>query len=151
MVNVQNIGGRHLCKTGAWIVLLVFICQAAFAQFLPDTADDTWTTNGPVYALKALEQTMYVGGYFDYMGPETGNFVPIDKAGVLASNTFPNVLGTVHACVSDDNGGWYIGGDFTYVHKKKRLHVAHLIPSEDGLTLDEGFNPVFNDTVYALA
>ena len=54
----------------------------------------------------------------------------------------------MEAVISDGNGGWYIGGSFTYVNGIARNKLAHIKP--DG-TLDDLFNLDPDDTVHAFA
>lgn len=153
-------------KTTLLIVSLI-ICIGAF--IVPDSAfaqaatlplPKTWVANGPVWAMKhdfdihatlgTDLHTMYIGGNFTYVGPETGNMVRISAAGAWESGFFPNVLGTVYACIPDGLDGWFIGGDFQWVDGTRRNRIAHILSTG---RLDRNFDadPDINDTVYALA
>ncbi len=62
---------------------------ATGVQF-PDTALDTWTTDGTVYAVVHHNGRVYIGGNFDMVGPLIGHFAKID-AGTGAAVPFPEV------------------------------------------------------------
>ena len=118
------------------------------AKELPDAPLDTWTTNGDVYSVLHHDGTVYIGGSFDVVGPRSGYFAKIDAL-TGAATPFPEVAGgQVHAVVSDGSGGWYIGGEFTYVGGVARNHVAHVL--SDG-TVDATWNPNADSTVGSLA
>ena len=89
--------------------------------------EETWVTNGTVNAIVQTSDTLYIGGSFTYVGPSTGNGVPIDASSGLAVATFPQVNRTIRATVSDGAGGWYIGGDFTRVGGVTRNRIAHIL------------------------
>ena len=110
--------------------------------------ETTWVTNGPVHAIASSPATVYIGGVFTYVGPCTGNGVPIDAATGQAAATFPNVNGLIFACVPDGSGGWYIGGNFTDVGGLPRNRLAHI--RADG-AVDPSWNPNPNLLVRALA
>lgn len=134
---------------------------------LPDTPNqDTWITDGTVNAIAADATAVYIGGSFSTVGPYTGFFAPIDSLTGSPLAVYPRVTGycTHHQCgvevksgvyasVPDGYGGWFIGGEFTYVGGLARKNIAHIL--NDG-TVDPSWN-VAPDTftgasaVYALA
>ncbi len=114
------------------------------SQFNPST----WITNGPVYAIAKGEGVVYVGGWFSYIGPNTGSGSPIDLQSGLPLAHSSQVTGIVRACVADGEGGWIIGGDFTKVGALWRSNLARI--RADG-TVDPHWNPIANGTVNALA
>jgi uncharacterized repeat protein (TIGR01451 family) len=122
------------------------------AGLLPATApgqalDSTlWVTNGPVRAIARSGNTIYLGGDFTRVLPNTGGggvVNPVD--GQLVHN--PRINGTVRASAPDGNGGWFIGGQFTHVQGSDRSGLAHL--RADG-SLDKAWNPQLNGQVYGL-
>jgi trimeric autotransporter adhesin len=72
--------------------------------------------------------TQYVGGNFTAVGIASGGAVPFDAAGGQpAIADFPIVTGIVLAAVSDDAGGWYVGGRFTHVGGQAHENLAHIL------------------------
>lgn len=51
--------------------------------------------------------TNYLAGAFNTIGPYTGSFVSLDASTGEHDKTFPKVVGTVNAAISDGLGGWY--------------------------------------------
>lgn len=119
---------------------------------------DLYDTNGIVASVVANGSSIYIGGDFTEVYLRTGagviiknaNCVSIDCLGSNISNltTSPKVLGIIYTSVSDESGGFYIGGDFTKVGNSTRRYIAHVL--SDG-TVDPYFNPDPNGIVYALA
>ena len=105
------------------ISFTVIIQNVSFAQILKS---DLPVTNSAVYTMYKDGNTMYVGGPFSYAGPSTGRGVLLDSQTGLYDKDFPKVNGTVYACAPDNNGGWYIGGQFTKVGSEYRNCVAHI-------------------------
>ena len=77
--------------------------------------DETWVTNGAVYAVTQVGNRIYVGGSFTRVGPNTGFGVPLDPVSGARASIFPKVNGPVLVAVPDGEGGWFIGGDFSRV------------------------------------
>lgn len=133
---------------------------AAGAATLPPSQPDIGTAvaDGPVYAVAHAPQgSTYIGGDFDHVGPRSGSGVALTQSGGtlapswpgLGTPNFPEVAGgMVKAVVSDGNGGWYIGGDFTHVDGQAQARLAHIRPDGE---LDTSWTPKPNGTVRALA
>jgi hypothetical protein len=109
-----------------------------------------WVTNGTVNAVlpDPAHNAIYIGGTFTYVGPNTGNGVPIGSTSGAALTSFPRVNGTINAAIPDGVGGWYIGGTFTRVGGITRNNIAHILSD---YTVDPNFNPNANGIVRALA
>ena len=129
--------------------------QALALSSTPNSS--TWITSGTptgeitgsVYAIVDNGTTIYIGGDFNYVGPNTGFGVPLGAATGSPVSTFPKVNDAVWTAVSDGAGGWYIGGLFTKVGNYDRNGVAHVL--SDG-TVDPGWDPnAESGVVYALA
>jgi hypothetical protein len=128
---------------GARITLIVatiatFLGYAAAASAAVPAPEPTWTTNGRVNAIVATSDTVYIGGWFTFVGPRTGSGVPVDTTTGAAAAVFPEVNGFVRAAVPDGAGGFFIGGDFTRVGGVDRSKIAHV--RADG-TVDPSFDP----------
>jgi hypothetical protein len=110
---------------------------------------DVWMTNGAVRAIAQTQDMVYLGGNFSYVSSlTTYNGVPLDLSIGKRLASYPKVEGTVHACVPDGAGGWYIGGEFTRVGGLSRNKIAHILPD---YTVNTSWAPDANDTVYSLA
>ena len=135
----------------ASVVLFLAVPVTASAEPTPSSTPDqqAWVTNGTVRAIcTAPDGTAYIGGDFDYVGPNTGNGAALDATSGARDTAFPQVNGTVHAAVSDGAGGYYIGGHFTQVGSFSRNDIAHILA--DG-SVDPAFDPNADSVVEALA
>ncbi|HEY6196169.1 MAG TPA: T9SS type A sorting domain-containing protein [Candidatus Eisenbacteria bacterium] len=81
-----------------------------------------------VLAIGKLGHTLYLGGSFLYVGPSTGGGVPCDAHTAAPLPSYPRVVGRVYTVVADGQGGWYIGGLFSYVGGQPRANLAHILP-----------------------
>lgn len=120
---------------------------AGFAATEPDTR--AWVTDGTVHAVSRFGSTVYLGGDFSYIGPNTGLGASLDARNGQAQTKFARLDGgnAVYAAVSDGAEGWYIGGKFTRVGTAVRINLVHL--KSDG-SVDELFSPDPNGSVRAL-
>lgn len=140
------------------IVLAVFLYFTHFPRALAQASEtvdpNTWITNGDVYAVAPSGNTVYIGGDFSYVGPNTGGGATIDDATGRVLTPYAKISdrvdeeGIVSAVAPDGGGGWYIGGDFTTVAGTVRNNIAHILP--DG-TVDESWDPNADGAVHALA
>jgi hypothetical protein len=125
------------------------LSKFAYAITISNTPNEsTWITNGPILAIVSSTSTVYLGGNFTFVGPYTGNGAPISATSSLVVSPHPRVSGLIYTTVSDNSGGWYIGGDFTQVEGVTRNRIAHIL--SDG-SLDPSWNPNAGQTVMALA
>ena len=123
------------------------VTPAAFADAVTEPRA-TWVPDGEVKALAISGSTAYIGGNFSRIAPYTGSSALFDASTAGLKDPWPEVNGVVNAIVSDNAGGWYLGGDFTSVAGVARTDLAHVLP--DG-TLDPNFAPTTNGLVRALA
>jgi len=107
----------------------------------PDMA--CWRPGGPVHSMVVTSDRIYLGGEFGYIGPYTGGAGVVDQDAGASEGAFPVVEGLVAAAVSDGQGGWFIGGQFTAVGAVPRANLAHVLA--DG-TVDPSWNPAPNGT-----
>ncbi|MBU6213351.1 MAG: fibronectin type III domain-containing protein [Actinomycetales bacterium] len=95
----------------------------------------------------SADGTAYVAGGFSQWGIKTAGLkVSVDDAAVDYS--MPNVDDVVFAAVSDENGGFFIGGQFTAVGGVPRRAVAHI--RADG-SVDDVWAPEVDGVVSAIA
>jgi WD40 repeat protein len=129
-----------------WVLMVVgsFVTEAQSELCNPNF----WVTNRPVNAIVQHDNTIYIGGEFTQVGPRTGCGVMIDTMSGLHDSRFPEVNDSVNTAVPDGAGGWYIGGDFTYVGGISRNHIAHIL--SDG-SVDPLWDPNANCYVNAIA
>jgi hypothetical protein len=133
---------------GAKLSSIASVGLQVVSQF-NDSRTPTWSTNGKVFnVVSDGANRIYVGGQFDQVGPSQGGAVAVDATTGNALANVPRAAGNVYTSVADNNGGWYVGGDFNNVDNKFRRGVAHI--KGDG-TLDAPFTPRPNGTVYAIA
>jgi hypothetical protein len=59
----------------------------------------------------------------------------------------PSFTGPVFASVSDGNGGWYVGGNFSNFRGSGKSHLVHILPNGE---VDPGFGPNPNGPVHKL-
>jgi hypothetical protein len=116
---------------------------------IPNWDTTMWVANGAVNALEINGNTVYLGGEFSYVGPNTGGGgVTNNLEGRLASTHFVRLDGKVYAALSDGKGGWYVGGSFT-LQGETHASLVHLHANGAVDTqLDVDTRP---GTVYALA
>lgn len=104
------------------IAALVLLPAPAHAQALDASR---WVTDGDVNAIVPWGNTVYVGGSFGYVGPNTGGWTEVDAAG-HATTLLPRLDGEVTAMIGDGAGGWFIAGPFTHVAGVARPGLAHV-------------------------
>jgi hypothetical protein len=106
------------------VVLLLCCAPPASAQQLEP---NLWGTDGTVSAVVRSGNTIYIGGAFTMVGPNTGGGVPVDRVTGDPIAPFPRVAGEVKAVIPDGSGGWYIGGSFVAVGGVQRSNLAHIL------------------------
>jgi hypothetical protein len=124
---------------GIGLTLVLALPQAVAAASAPASQLTPWVTNGRVNAIAALGDTVYIGGGFTLVGPNTGTCVAIDRTTGRLIPGFPRVAGPVQAFIPDDSGGWYVGGSIVGVGGLPRSGVAHVMA--DGSVADWTPNP----------
>jgi hypothetical protein len=123
----------------ATVMVMQALVGAPPAHALGTTPDDTWMTNGRVYATALSEDgsTLYIGGNFSRVrenprgtpGPSyaVSNLAAIDVAtGAALRDWKPEVTGdgaVVHSLAVKD-GRVFIGGNFTAVEGEPRTNLA---------------------------
>lgn len=110
--------------------------------------NDFWDTDGTVHAIVATNGVVYVGGSFSHVAPRIKKVVAVNAYTSEPLPDFPSITGgTVGVIVPDENGGWYLGGDFTAVGGIPRTNLVHLYSD---FSVDPSFVPNPNGIVRAL-
>src|SRR5437868_10960367 len=101
-------------RAGCALAALLF-CGKLSAQPTNLAREDFWVPDGQVNAIVETNGVLYIGGLFDYISPvsDTGNAFDLTSGAALPG--FPKVNGAVKAILTDNAGGWFIGGLFTSV------------------------------------
>lgn len=108
-----------------------------------------WTANGNVNAVLEHNGVVYLGGAFTEVGgEEIGKLAPFARGDGALLPGFPSVDRNVTVVIDDGAGGWFVGGQFSYVAGLPRARLVHILPN---LTVDPNFAPGFNNNVNALA
>src|SRR3712207_1113913 len=122
--------------------ILFFICFSFLSISLKAQELDStmWVVDGTVSAIVRDSNTIFLGGNFNYVYPNTGGGATINLSDGRLSNEdrFPQVNGVVYVSLPDGKGGWFIGGNFTMVYGIKRIGLAHILADN---SLDTNWNP----------
>lgn len=127
-------------------VLLMFVLRAN-AQNLK-IENNWWQPNGKINTVinDSINNLLYVGGKFDYVGPSSpfGNEINLNTG--LINTNFPKPNGKIKTAVSDGKGGWFIGGEFTKVGDFNRNRIAHInnLGNVSDFFDKKGFNATVN-------
>lgn len=139
---------RFFCRL-LFLFLILFLVKNSYiwAQSTDIITDFPYSVDGSINTVKVVNNLMYFGGNFSYIGDNTG------RLGIAEMSTadvidYPRVDGTsVDAAVSDGNGGFFIGGTFTAVGGETRTNLAHILA--DG-SVDPNWNPAASGAIYDL-
>jgi hypothetical protein len=141
--------GRPLVRFAIVLAAAVGLVSAIVAACQAQSVDSTlWGVDpsGKVFAVARDGNTIYIGGNFTYVGPNSGGGVPIDVNSARGVAGFPKVTGRVNTAVADGQGGWYIGGWFSAVNGCRRANLAHVGPT----AVDETWAAGTDNEVFAL-
>jgi hypothetical protein len=83
-------------------ILFTFSFTSLQAQ---DLDSSMFVTNRAVNAILRVGNTIYIGGEFDYVGPNTGSAGIIHTSSGEPEPSFPRVNGRVHKSIPDGKGG----------------------------------------------
>jgi hypothetical protein len=151
-------------KLISFCVLFVFIETLSHSQCLiPSPDGDTLmpvvNRMNNIYTYGALDRTIisqsvsigntiYIGGGFRNIGPNTGTGVVLNDDGTqLLTYKKWRINGPVYTSVPDGNGGYFIGGDFSKIGDSTRKNIAQI--NSDGSPTS--WNPQVDDYVRAMA
>ena len=118
-----------------FVLLFVIVSGITNSQTLQE---NLYVTNGSVKATKISGNTLYIGGDFTQVGPSTGYGAAIETSTGTYDASMPKVNGNIYAVAPDGLGGWFIGGNFTYVGAVARNKIAHIKADK---TVDMSWNP----------
>lgn len=105
----------------------------------------SWVANDTVFSVvldNALNR-VYIGGRFNEVGPRA----QVSKMTSEAKLSQTRFGVSVFAAVPDNQGGWYVAGEFDSVGGYQRNNLAHILP--DG-NVDPNWNPNVNAQVATL-
>ena len=132
--------------------MLIGASTASQVQAQVTHLTNAYAVDGDVRDIEVGGTTVYLGGDFEVAGPRTGNAALLDATTGTADLTFPEIAGVsrddVFAIAADENGGWYVGGNFETVDGVARPQLIHVTASN---TVDATFNASFVVGVTALA
>lgn len=106
-----------------------------------------YVTDGIVNDIVQHGNTIYIGGRFGTVGPNTGHAALVDNVTGKLIPGMPNINGEVDAIITDGSGGWFIGGNFVRVDDE---HVTNLVHIKADKSIDHAFLPQPNYTVLSL-
>ncbi len=132
-----KISGRAAIKTLATFTWFCLTGSLLYSQPSPFPDSKFWIADGPVNAVLATNNTLYLGGDFFYVGPRTGPAAVFSQSTGQLLNSPPQIKGVIKAIVPDGFGGWYIGGTFTSIGNIAITNLAHLGAN---LVVDTGWN-----------
>lgn len=137
-------------KTLALAAAIVAMAASAFAQHRPGSALN-WAFGGTVHTVARAGRVAFVGGRFNAVASRhnvTGGFAVASPATSQRAFRAVRVHGNVNAVVADGSGGWFVGGNFTFVGDERRPQLAHILANG---RLDPAWTGRVNGRVVALA
>ena len=160
----ETLNGRLLLALSvlAAVMMIQAILGAAPALALSETPDNTYMTNGKVYAtaLSGDGKVLYIAGEFTEVRQKSGvsrkvsNVAAINvKTGAAISTWRPKVSGkdAVVRSLAVNNGKVYIGGNFTAVEGKPRKNLAAVGAYTKAVVLSPFAPQVGGDNSYVFA
>jgi len=106
--------------------LALFLAILGVAPARAETVrDQLWVTDGDVRAVAYTNNTIYIGGEFQNVGPSIGGMAVFDGTTAVARTPYFGIAGTVDAMLTDGLGGYYVGGLFTGAHGIARSNLIH--------------------------
>ena|SRR2546426_451569 len=100
-----------LLRLGRFLIAIALVLGLAIGAARSQEVDpNVWSANGSVSAIVTVGNTIYLGGDFTTVGPNTGHFVGIDVGTGTSQPGWPRVNGVVECSAADGAGGRYIGG-----------------------------------------
>jgi hypothetical protein len=103
--------------------------------------------NSDVHFVETSQGYTLLSGDFTQIGPYSGSGIVANLSSGAVDSGYPKISGAVNAVVSDGNGGWYVGGQFTGVDNKPIRNLIHIKADK---TLDQSWLPDPKGTVETL-
>lgn len=131
------------------VVSLLVVVSTAFSQTLLSQFYGVTGGSfaGTVRAVATAGNTLYIGGTFTEVGFPCGNAAFLDATTGDADRFIPKFDDRVFAIVSDNSGGWFVGGQFTHSQGYPIKYLAHINPDH---SLDTSFNLSLNSFVNSI-
>jgi hypothetical protein len=145
------------CLAAATLALTVLLAFSSPALAVQETVDTTGMTNGKVFAVERVGNTIYVGGQFTNVLKANGtvayradNIAAFDASTGVGISTFrlpvlqPGGTPFVRSLVASPDGTrLYVGGKFSSIGGVARQHIARIDLTTG--TVDASFAPVVGD------
>lgn len=131
------------------ISIFCITCFPVIGQIVDSTL---WQVGGgAVNTMLKDGNTMYLGGSFTSVSSNTGCFSVLNESQIKpALNKFQLTPGVVYAIISDENGGWFIGGDFVLSKGGKTFNDLLHVQANGEVDLNFAFTTSSNSSVKAL-
>ena len=142
------------CASAVVVLAGLLVLASTASANLSDTPDQTWQSNGSVFATARSPDRIYLGGLFTHVAPQVGGFARFAGGSDQLQGTAPQFTlasgapAFEEAVVDDGAGGYYVGGRFDAVGRVPRHNLAHILA--DG-SLDPAFAPEPDGDVSVLA
>lgn len=107
-------------------VLLFTLIGNIVAQASLKLQQNWWQPNGQVSSIVRKENTIFIGGFFTYVGPQNKNLAIYNINTNEPAYTVAKPNGTVWRAIGDGDGGWYIAGTFTQIGNQNRSGLARI-------------------------
>jgi Secretion system C-terminal sorting domain/Domain of unknown function (DUF5122) beta-propeller len=143
----MNVNKRKNPFLRTTFLLMIAISTQTMGQNTPLFDPDLYITNGYTNAMRAVDNTLYLGGGFSMVGPYSGHGVVFNTTTGAWEKDWPQFTGMVNVVISDNNGGWFVGGDFTAAGNQPQNRIAHVRADK---TIAPNFSPVINKSVQSL-
>jgi hypothetical protein len=129
-------------------IAFAFFCHSKLQAQSEKHRTETWSSDYSVDRVEHSGGYTMITGYFNQVGKYSGSGLLVNSSTSDIDNSFPKINGSISASVSDGNGGWYIGGSFTFVDDVEIRHLAHIKADKK---LDTNWKPNPAGNVYAMA
>jgi hypothetical protein len=123
---------RWWISTAAALVVCALTATATAQPQAPPRPGNTlnWAFGGTVHTVARAGNVAFVGGRFNAVAARhnvVGGFAVISSTTSHRALRTARVHGNVNAVVGDGSGGWFVGGNFTFVGAERRPQIVHLL------------------------